>query len=415
MSEPVTTTATVTESGGGPDIQPPSIGGAAKPFEGMDGKRYEPAPPPPAAEPRPRRRRAAPAESLAPTDAPPAGPVPATAAPATQPQASPQDSRPGLEALRHPGESDADFYPRIHQEDRARIQRFQRENEERSRQAEGALREAAAEIHRLRSLVEPVVNRQVQQEELRQREELMSQIPDPEAGPEERERYNTMVLQALLQRQQAMEAQLQNNRTQDQQQAIERQQQDSLEAFIADRDESIGREMNAAFSADPALAHQVQAHLQLTAHQFRQYDPSATEEEIEELVYLTHLDEMVQARARGMSPADYYRQQAMLIQQTARTFGMQPAPQQVQQQPAPAPQNGSPTAAQVAREATRAGTATGGPGRPGGAPGGENLPTRVYKTEDEYLRAGLRKEFDEDWIRLSLGRPAGEGGGRRRR
>mgnify|MGYP003351328118 CR=1 FL=1 len=39
------TTATATESGG-PDIQPPSIGGAAKPFEGLDGKLYEGGPPP---------------------------------------------------------------------------------------------------------------------------------------------------------------------------------------------------------------------------------------------------------------------------------------------------------------------------------------------------------------------------------
>lgn len=411
MSEPVTTT-TATESGG-PDIQPPSIGGATQPFEGIDGKRYE-GPPPPAAEPRARRRRAAPAESLTPADAPPAGAAsPQAPAAATPAGAPPQEARPGVEALRHPGEDDKSFFDRIHQEDRVRIQTYQRQQEEQSRRSEAALREAAAEIQRLRALVEPIATRQNQEEERRRNEELMSQIPDPEAGPEERERYNTMVLQALLQRQQALEAQLQNNRTQDQQQAAERQQQEGLEAYIADRDESIGREMAAARAADPALGHMVDAHLQLTAHQFRQYDPGASDEEIEELVYLTHLDEMVQARARGMSPADYYRQQAFLIQQTAQTFGMQPAPQQVQQQP-PVPQNGSPTAAMVAREATRAGTATGGPGRPGGAPGGENLPTRVYKTEDEYLKAGLRKEFDEDWIRLSLGRPA-EGGRRGRR
>lgn len=410
MSEPVTT-ATATESGGGPDIQPPSIGGATQPFEGLDGKRYE-GPPPPAAEPRPRRRRAAPAESsLTPSDAPPVG--------SSAPQAPPVQQEPqrptGLEALRRPGESDAEFYPRLHQEDRARIQNFQREQAERDRRAEGALREAAAEIQRLRSLVEPVVTRQAQQEELRQREELMAQIPDPEAGPEERERYNTMVLQALLQRQQAMEQQILQNRQADQQQALTREQQERLEAHIAERDESIQAEMSAALSADPVLAQQVHAHLRLTAHQFQQYDPTASPEEIEELVYLTHLGEMVDARERGMAPADYYRQQAMLIQQTAQTFGMQMAPQAPMQQPSPQQQMaGSPTAAQVAREATRAGTATGGPGRPGGAPGGENLPTRTYATEDEYLRAGLRKEFDEDWIRLSLGRPAGEGGRRRR-
>jgi hypothetical protein len=410
MSEPVTT-ATATESSGGPDIQPPSIGGATQPFEGLDGKRYEPSPPP-AAEPRVRRRRAAPAEAaLAPSDAPPAGAQP----PAGPTQPEPQ--RPtGLEALRRPGEPDAEFYPRIHLEDRARIQRFQREDEERSRRTEGALRDAAAEIHRLRSIVEPVVTRQAQQEELRQREELMAQIPDPEAGPEERERYNTLVLQTLFQRQLAMEQQLAQNRQTDQQQAASREQQESLEAFIAERDESIQSEMSAALSADPVLAQQVQAHLQLTATQFRHFDPTATEEDIEELVYLTHLGEMVDAKARGLSPADYYRQQAYLIQQTAQTFGMQMAPQAPAQQFAPQQQvAGSPTAAQVAREATRAGTATGGPGRPGGAPGGDNAPSRVYKTEDEYLKAGLRKEFDEDWIRLSLGRPAGEGGRRGRR
>jgi len=410
MSEPVTT-ATATESGG-PAIEPPSIGGAAQPFEGLDGKRYEG--PPPAAAPRvTRRRRVAPAadEGLTPADGPPTSAAP-TPTPATP--AAPQDTRPGVEALRHPGEDDRSFFERIHQEDRVRIQAAQRQQQELTERSERALREAAAEIQRLRTLVEPVARRQAEQEELRQREELMSQIPDPEAGPEERERYNTLVLQAILQRQREMEQQVQRDRQSDQQKAQERQQMDSLESYLADRDESIQAQMAQARAADPALGQMVDAHLQLTAEQFRRYDPTASAEDIEELVYLTHLDEMVQAYARGISPADYYRQQWAMIQQTAQTFGMQPVQAPVGPPPS-APQMGSPTAASVAREAIRSGTATGGPGRPGGQPGDLNLPTRIYASEDQYIAAGLKNQFDENWIQKTLGKPVGENGGRRRR
>lgn len=409
MSEPITT-ANATE-GGGPPIEPPSIGGASKPFEGLDGKVYTGAPPPPS-KPRATRRRTSPepGEGLTPADGPAeAGKAAQTASAPEAPTAEPPK---GLEALRRPGEPDEQFYPRIHQEDRARIQRLQREQEARDQRTETALREAMQEIHRLRAMAEPVFTRQAEEEARRQREELMSQIPDPDAGPEERERYNTMMLQAVLQRQLQAEREAVQRQQLEAQQAAERQQHQQLEAHIADRDEEIQREMAAAVAADPSLAHQIQAHLQLTAHQYRQYDPTASEEEIEQLVYLTHLGEMVDAKARGMSPADYYREQARLLQQTAQAFGMQPAPASPPSQQH-APMVGSPTAAQVAREATRSGTASGGPGRPAGIPGQPNLPTQVFKSEDEYLKAGLRKEFDENWVRDALGKPA-EGGRRRR-
>jgi len=222
------------------------------------------------------------------------------------------------------------------------------------------------------------------------------------------------VLQAILQRQQEMEQQAERERQTEQRKALERQQMDHLEAYVADRDESIQAQMAAARAADPEFNRMVDLHLQLTADQFARFDPTASIEQIEMLTFMTHLEELALARERGISPVDYYRQQWEMLRQMGQSFGMQPF--QAPGVPTPsAPQMGSPTAASVAREAIRSGTAAGGPGRPGGQPGGENRPTQIYRSEDAYLRAGLRKEFDENWIQNSLGRPAGDGAGRRRR
>lgn len=430
MSEPITAPTNISE-GGGPAIEPPSIGGPAKPFEGLDGKRYE-STAMPAGKPRQTRRRAPAAAGLTPTDAPQEAAAQVGAQPVQQPtqEADQELPRPtGLEALRHPGESDADFYPRIHQEDRARIRNLERSHDDQRGRAEQALREAAAEIQRLRSLVEPVVTRQAQEDQQRQQEEAMARIPNRET---QRDEYNTLLNETILQRQLAWEAEQRRLQAEALQQNQQREEQDRLEAYLADRDEGIQTEMSEAMQADPGLAQIVQSHLALTAYQLRAYDPEATDEEIESVVYLTHLREMVEAKNRGMPIADYYRQQALLIQQTAAAFtgqapangnGAQPAVQPPTQAASAqtsrpsaqdSPAVGSPTGARVAREAARSATASGGPGRPGGAPGGVDIPTRAFKSEDEYVKAGLRGQFSEDWIQHALGKPSGEGRGRRR-
>lgn len=418
MSEP-TSTATAVESGGGPPVEPPSIGGSGRetPFEGLDGKSYE-GRPMPAGKPRSTRRRAAP--GLTPTEAPDALQESAKPAGAPAPGQAPEPAaRPtGLEALRRPGESDAEFYPRIHSEDRGRIQRIEREHQQLYSRSEAALREATAEIQRLRGLVEPMATRQQKEDERQRKEEEMARIPD-RSDPE----YLTLTAEAILQRQLAWEQEQRDLREQETKQAAERREQDELESYLADRDEGIQREIQEANAADPAFRQQLVAHLRLTERNVRQHDPNASDEEVEQAVYLLHLSEMVQAKKMGLSIAEYYAEQARQIREAAAMFGGAPANGNGHQPAAPAPSTpaaeapaiGSPTAARVAREAGRSAVASGGPGRPGGAtPGETRLPTQVYQSEDEYVRAGLRGQFDESWVKNALGKPVGERGSRRR-
>jgi len=432
MSEPIATPANISE-GSGPPVEPPAIGGKGqeKPFEGMDGKSYQGSQMP-AGKPRAPRRRAA--AGLTPTEAPDAsrespqvGAAPAQEAkPAAGQEPEPQPGRPtGLEALRHPGESDADFYPRIHQEDRARIRNMERAQEQKEQRFEAALRQAVGEIQRLSGLVQPVVTRQQQEDQRVQQEEMLSRIPDREM---QRDEYNTLLAEATLQRQLAWENEQRALREQQAETAKQQAEQNRLEAYLADRDEGIQRELSEATGADATLAQQVHAHLNLTAFHLSQLDPKVTgiytEDDLEEATYMVHLNEMIEAKRRGVSVADYYREQARVIKEASAMFGGQVGNGNGQQpvqapagQPAQAdsPQLGSPTAARVAREAQRTQTASGGPGRPGGGvPGEMNLPTRMYQNEDDYVRAGLRNEFDENWVREALGKPAGERASRRR-
>lgn len=430
MSEPTAGAATVTE-GGGPPIEAPSIGGKGPEFEGLDGKSYTTTPPP-AGKPRQARRRplpgAAPGESADPTrETPSIGAVPAAEEGKPQPPAPTPAEPTGLEALRRPGESDAEFYPRLHQEDRARIQRLQGERDGLSQRAEQALQRASAEIQRLNGQLEPLLRAHYQREQeaaQRAQQEVLARLPDPEAEPE---RYRTLLAEETLRRQLLWEEQQREQATTAQQQAVQRQQQEELEAHLADRDSAIQYEMQQAIAADPSLGEDLYNHLQLTAEQVRAYDPNASDEDVQQAVYLMHLSELAQARTRGESLGDYIRQQGQLIRRMAAAYSGAPGngnghhPQQpvAQQQPAPEPtQMASPTAARVAREASRSNaaapiSASGGPGRPPGAPGEGLLPTRAYQTEEEYVRAGLRNEFGENWIRDSLGKPV-SGSGRRR-
>lgn len=439
MSEPGASTSSVVTESGGPPIEPPAIGGTGqeKPFEGLDGKKYVGSQMPPGKPKQPRRRAAPPAGALTPTDpatqSPQIGAASAkqtTAAPGEEPPPA-QEKRTGLEALRHPGESDADFYPRIHQEDRARIHNLTRSQEQQEQRFETALRQAVAEIQRLSSLVQPVVTRQAEEDHRRQQEEAFSRLPDRET---QRDEYNTLVAETALQQLLRMQEEQRQAQTRAQQEAQQREQAEQAEAYFADRDDAIMDEINEVRARDPEFSRRLDAHIQLSARQLRHFDPTLTEEEVEWGAFLTHLSEMVKAKEAGIALEDYYRDQWRWISENAPIFvgtapngnGAAPpelpltaaAPPAPQPPPAAAqesPSVGSPTAARVAREAARTQTASGGPGRPGGAtPGEPNLPTRMYKSEDEYVRAGLRNEFDEDWVRQALGKPAGERSGRRR-
>lgn len=439
MSEPNAPTSSAVTESGGPPIEPPAIGGTGqeKPFEGLDGKKYAGSQMPPGKPKQPRRRAAPPAGALTPTDpatqSPQIGAAPAkqtAAAPGEEPPPA-QEKKTGLEALRHPGESDAEFYPRIHQEDRARIHNLTRSQEQQEQRFETALRQAVAEIQRLSSLVQPVVTRQAEEDHRRQQEEAFSRLPDRET---QRDEYNTLVAETALQQLLRMQEEQRQTQAKAQQEAQQREQMEQAEAYFADRDEAIRDELNATREQDPEFDRQLMAHLELTAYQLRQYDPTMSDEEIEALTYMSHLSEMVEAKKRNQTIGDFYREQWQWIRQNAPVFMAQPAngngaappelPLTAAAPPAPqpplaaaheSPSVGSPTAARVAREAARTQTASGGPGRPGGVtPGEVAMPTRMYRDEDSYVRAGLRGEFDEDWVRQALGKPAGERSGRRR-
>lgn len=334
-------------------------------------------------------------------------------------RAAPERGRPGEQDYRKlakPGETDEETLQRLWQENRGRAA-----NEYRHRQdLETRLEQVTAHLERQQQLVEPLLRKQWREaQEERQRLEAAA-IPDAVAQPEE---YRTYLAEETLRRQIEWEQKTEAEKQQAREAWEKQQAQDAHFSQLAAVDEGIAAEVQGV-AADPELGQAYQTSLWATARQFAMAFPDASDAQIEELTFGSHLLEMRSLFQRGISPRDYYRQQAAIFREAASR--LTPAEKAaVAAVAAVAPGNGngslpaepkkaagSPTAERVAKEAAKAKAAAavssgGGPGRAGGIPG-QVLDPSNFESEDDYLAWALAqpKGETEKILRQQLGRPA---------
>lgn len=378
---------------------PPEAPEAPDSFESLDGSLVE------KTKPTPRPRRSKPVAEPG-AEEPPAQPVqPAEAKPEGQAQ-------PQLRRGQRPGESEPDYWDRMAREQTARAIRA----EETASIAREQGMQAAAEIQRLNSMLEPLLRREWERARLEEERQRMAAIPDREAQPEQYAAYQAEEAVRLIQEERALREQ---ERLSWQQQQEEMRQAQERQAQLGGLDGSWGQEIQ-ALANDPEGDRAYQAFLYSSVNSLRNTYPNATDEEIQELAWGSNVILNRELKHSGIPLADYYKSQVNMMRQTLQLYengfgGAQPpapppAPRSttVAGTPQPTVKPGSPTAAKVAAEAQRARAAQavsagGSPGRAGGMPG-ESLNPALFETDDDYVTAALAGEFDTNRFIQTLGR-----------
>lgn len=371
---------------------PPPGPEAPDAFEGLDGSTVEKTKP----VVRPRNARRTPSEPDGPPAAASASPEPP--APAEAPARRGQ----------RPGESEQEFFDRQAREQTARAIRA----EENASIAREQGMQAASEIQRLNSMLEPLLRREWERAQLEERRQQMAAIPDPEQEPEAHNRYLLeQNIRLTLEERQTREAERQAAAEWHEQQEAERQRVEALNHV----DGGWGQEMQ-SLPADPEAEKAYQTFLYGSVNALRSTYPNATEEQIQELAWGSNVILNRELFHNGIRMADYYKHQVSMMRQAIQLYdtgfnGSAPAQPQAATaagaQP-PTVRPGSPTAARVAAEAQRARqaqavSAGGSPGRAGGMPG-ESLNPALFETDDDYVNAALQGEFNTENFIRTLGR-----------
>lgn len=372
---------------------PPEAPEAPDSFESLDGSLVE------KTKPTPRPRRSKPVAE------------PGAEEPPSQPaEAKPEgQAQPQLRRGQRPGESEPDYWDRMAREQTARAIRA----EETASIAREQGMQAAQEIQRLNSMLEPLLRREWERARLEEERQRMAAIPDREAQPEQYAAYQAEEAVRLIQEERALRDQ---ERLAWQQQQEEMRQAQERQAQLGGLDGSWGQEIQ-ALAADPEADRAYQAFLYSSVNSLRNTYPDASDEQIQELAWGSNVILNRELKHSGIPLADYYRSQLNMMRQTLQLYetgfgaaGQPPAApaMTVAGTPKPIVKPGSPTAARVAAEAQRARAAQavsagGSPGRAGGMPG-ESLNPALFETDDDYVTAALAGEFDTNRFIQTLGR-----------
>lgn len=259
-------------------------------------------------------------------------------------------------------------------------------------------RAAAQELQEFRAAITPMLTSWYQQQQQAQREQAMAQIPDPEVAPQEHDRW---LLQQLLRRDLEREQRDAEAATAREQQA---QEETRLHQALGSV-ESVQDELEAALANDATAAEAYKFATQALTRSFSRRYPTATPDQITDLVVQAQTVDMMNARSQGIGVADllkwgYEDTRALLgvVGQASAQAGANgngnghvPTPAAAAAAaaaPPAAPK--SPAVAAIARQRSQAqARAVVSPTPPASAPSGEGIDPFGFGSEEEFLDYAL--------------------------
>lgn len=247
-------------------------------------------------------------------------------------------------------------------------------------------------VEGLRSLMEPMLRTFYRNQEMAQREAVMSQIPDKESDPQG---YAIWLGEQNLRIQAERDRAAQEYALQGQTLAEENAR---LEEILS-QDEEVIEYLGAAIEADPATAESYDLLTGMMIDQTRVNYPDASDEEVNEFVQLAQTLEMRAMRANGLDIPSTIRAKADATRKMMARFGVggnghpQPAPAHTP------PTIVSPTAARLERESSQAqARASVIPNGPSAAPSGAGGYQLRGMSEDDFVDLALDGKITDQML-----------------